>query len=242
MSDVQPTPASPEPETERKIFRREIKSFVRREGRITTSQQEALDTLWPRYGLDAPKHPYDLSVVFGRVAPVVFEIGFGAGDALLHRAHASPERDFVGVEVHRPGVGRVLNRAEKLGLTNLKVVCHDAVEVLRDWLSPGSLAEVIVEFPDPWHKSRHHKRRIIQTPFINIVASRLQAGGLLRLATDWVPYGEHMIEVLNAHPQLQNCAPDGRTVARPDTRPVTRFEARGERLGHEVFDLLYQLR
>ena len=220
-------------------FRREIKSFVRREGRITTSQQEALDTLWPRYGLDGPFVPAE---VFGREAPVAFEIGFGAGDALLFRAEREPGRDFIGVEVHRPGVGRVLNRAAKLGLTNLRVACHDAVEVLKDWLPEASLDEVIIEFPDPWHKSRHHKRRLIQPAFASLVATRLKPNALLRLATDWVPYGEHMIEVLNAHPEFTNTAADGRTVARPESRPITRFEARGERLGHEVFDLLYTRR
>lgn len=164
--------------------RREIKSFVRREGRITTSQKEALELLWPRYGLDAPAAPpLDMPVLFGRIAPVVFEIGFGAGEALLARAAQAPEKDFIGVEVHRPGVGRVLNRAEKLGLNNLRVACHDAVHVLRDWCAPQSLDELILEFPDPWHKTRHHKRRIVQPPFVALVASRLRQGGLFRLAT-----------------------------------------------------------
>jgi tRNA (guanine-N7-)-methyltransferase len=218
--------------------RREIKSFVRREGRITPSQLEALDTLWPRYGLDAPAagSVVDLATLFGRHAPVVFEIGFGAGDALLFRAEREPERDFIGVEVHRPGVGRVLNRAEKLGLNNLRVASHDAVEVLRDWLAPQSLEELILEFPDPWHKKRHHKRRIVQPAFLGLVASRLKPGGLFRLATDWAPYAEHMQEVFAGSPQFS-----GGVVPRPDSRPITRFEARGERLGHEVCDLSYRL-
>ena len=219
--------------------RREIKSFVRREGRITTSQKEALASLWPRYGLDAPAAgaALDLSVLFGRKAPVVFEIGFGAGDALLFRAERSPEQDFIGVEVHRPGVGRVLNRAEKLGLHNLRVASHDAVEVLRDWLAPSSLDELILEFPDPWHKSRHHKRRIVQPAFAALVASRLKPGGMFRLATDWAPYAEHMREVLDASADFS-----GGEVPRPDSRPITRFEARGERLGHAMCDLLYRRR
>lgn len=218
--------------------RREIKSFVRREGRITSSQQQALDTLWPHYGLDAPAAgTLDLPALFGRVAPVVFEIGFGAGDALLFRAERAPECDFIGVEVHRPGVGRVLHRAEKLGLTNLRVACHDAVEVLRDWLPPASLDELILEFPDPWHKKRHHKRRIVQPAFAALVASRLAPGGRFRLATDWVPYAEHLREVLDASPDFT-----GGEVERPDTRPITRFEARGERLGHAMCDLLYRRR
>ncbi len=234
---------SPEPEAEKKpLFRREIKSFVRREGRITSSQQEALENLWPRYGLDAPAAPLDLALLFRRAAPVVFEIGFGAGDALLSRAEAAPEKNFIGVEVHRPGVGRVLNRAEKLGLNNLRVACHDAVEVLRDWLPVACLDEVIIEFPDPWHKSRHHKRRIVQPAFATLLATRLKPGGLLRLATDWQPYGEYMLEVLNDHTAFANTAAGGGIVARPDSRPVTRFEARGERLGHAVCDLLYRRR
>lgn len=219
--------------------RREIKSFVRREGRITSSQKDALDQLWPRYGLDAPVSgtTLDLAALFGRSAPVVFEIGFGAGDALLFRAERAPEQNFIGVEVHRPGVGRVLNRAEKLGLKNLRVASHDAVEVLRDWLSPESLDELILEFPDPWHKTRHHKRRIVQPAFTALVASRLKPGGLFRLATDWAPYAEHMREVLDVAPDFH-----GGEVARPDSRPITRFEARGERLGHVMCDLLYRRR
>lgn len=218
--------------------RREIKSFVRREGRITTSQQAALDTLWPRYGLDAPAAgTLNLPALFGRTAPVVFEIGFGAGDALLFRAEREPERDFIGVEVHRPGVGRVLHRAEKLGLNNLRVACRDAVEVLRDWLAPESLDELILEFPDPWHKKRHHKRRIVQPAFVALVASRLAPDGRFRLATDWVPYAEHMREVLDAAADLS-----GGEVPRPESRPITRFEARGERLGHAMCDLLYRRR
>lgn len=219
--------------------RREIKSFVRREGRITTSQKEALENGWPRYGLDAPAASarLDLPALFGRVAPVVFEIGFGAGDALLFRAERAPEQDFIGVEVHRPGVGRVLNRAEKLGLNNLRVSSDDAVVVLRDWLAPESLDELILEFPDPWHKTRHHKRRIVQPGFAALVASRLKPGGLFRLATDWVPYAEHMREVLDAAADFT-----GGEVPRPDTRPITRFEARGERLGHAMCDLSYRRR
>lgn len=219
--------------------RREIRSFVRREGRITSSQKDALENLWPRYGMDAPAQgsTLDLSALFGRTAPVVFEIGFGAGDALLFRAERAPGQNFIGVEVHRPGVGRVLNRAEKLGLGNLRVASHDAVEVLRDWLAPESLDELILEFPDPWHKSRHHKRRIVQPAFAALVASRLKPGGLFRLATDWVPYAEHMREVLGASADFE-----GGEVARPESRPITRFEARGERLGHAMCDLLYRRR
>lgn len=234
------TEAEIAPEIEKAApYRREIKSFVRREGRMTDSQKESLERLWPRYGLDAPApgQRLDLDAVYGRAAPKVFEIGFGAGDALLFRAERAPERDYLGVEVHRPGVGRVLNRADKAGLGNLRVACHDAVEVLRDWLAPESLDELILEFPDPWHKTRHHKRRIVQPAFASLVASRLKPGGLFRLATDWVPYAEHMREVLDAAPEFE-----GGPVPRPDSRPITRFEARGERLGHVVTDFCYRRR
>ncbi len=226
-------------DTDTPTARREIKSFVRRAGRITTSQKDALATLWPRYGVDAPLAggQHDLTSLFGRSAATVFELGFGAGEALLARAAQSPEQNFIGVEVHRPGVGRVLNRAETAGLNNLRVICHDAVEVLRDWLAPESLDELILEFPDPWHKARHNKRRIVQPAFVALVASRLKAGGLFRLATDWAPYAEHMREVLDVAPDFA-----GGAVLRPDSRPITRFEARGERLGHVVTDLLYRRR
>ncbi|HUR39549.1 MAG TPA: tRNA (guanosine(46)-N7)-methyltransferase TrmB [Verrucomicrobiae bacterium] len=223
---------------------REIRSFVRREGRMTESQKRALEDLWPKYGVEAPAefrgHESFLRSVFGRDAPVAMEIGFGNGDHLLARAQAEPQRDFFGVEVHRPGVGRVLNRAHAAGLSNLRVAAHDAVEVLRDWLPEASLAEVIVYFPDPWHKKRHHKRRIVQPAFAALVASRLVAGGLFKLATDWAPYAEHMRATLDVAPPFENCAGAAGFMPRPDERPLTRFEARGQRLGHDVFDLAYR--
>lgn len=221
---------------------REIRSFVRREGRMTDSQKRAIEDLWPRYGVDPPgSRPRPLlRELFGRDAPVVLEIGFGNGEHLLARAQAEPEKDFLGVEVHRPGVGRVLNRAEAAGLRNLRVACHDAVEVLRDWLPERALAEIVVYFPDPWPKKRHHKRRLVQPAFAQLAASRLAEGGLLKLATDWADYARHMREVLDAEPLLRNTAAAAGFVARPAERPTTRFEARGQRLGHEVFDLVYR--
>lgn len=227
-------------EPEAAPLRREIRSFVRREGRMTDSQKRALDELWPRYGLDLPAAPLRLAEAFGREAPVVLEIGFGNGEHLLARAAAEPARDFVGVEVHRPGVGRVLNRAQAAGIGNLRVACHDAVEVLRDWLPARALAEIVVYFPDPWPKKRHHKRRLVQPAFAQLAASRLAPGGLLKLATDWADYARHMREVLDAEPALQNAAGAAGYVPRPDERPPTRFELRGQRLGHEVFDLVYR--
>lgn len=220
--------------------RRVVRSFVRREGRLTPAQSRALEALWPRFGLEAPAAPLDLSAAFGRAAPVAIEIGFGNGDHLLHLAQARPDWNVLGVEVHRPGVGRVLARAQAAGLANLRVACHDAVEVLRDWLREGALDEALIYFPDPWPKKRHHKRRLVQPDFARLVASRLKPGGALRLATDWASYAEHMLAVLNAEPLLRNGAPDGGCIPRPPQRPVTKFEARGEKLGHAVFDLEYR--
>ncbi|TXH04593.1 MAG: tRNA (guanosine(46)-N7)-methyltransferase TrmB [Nevskiaceae bacterium] len=219
---------------------RRIRSFVRREGRMTDGQKTALERLWPRYGLDAPAAPCDLAQVFGRSAPVVFEIGFGNGDHLLARAQSEPQHDFIGVEVHRPGVGRLLHNAEKAGLNNLRAACHDAVEVLEHWIVDGALHEAVIYFPDPWHKKRHNKRRLVQPAFVDLLARKIHSGGRLLLATDWAPYAAHMLEVLNAAPGFVNVASDGRYVPRHPTRPKTRFEARGERLGHEVFDLEFR--
>jgi tRNA (guanine-N7-)-methyltransferase len=221
-------------------FRREIKSFVKREGRMTEAQKRAFETLWPRYGIDFSGQPLVLPALFGRAAPVVLEIGFGNGEHLLARAAAEPQHDFIGVEVHRPGVGRVLHRAEAAGLTNLRVVSHDAVEVLRDGIADGALTQVVIQFPDPWHKKRHHKRRLIQPAFAQLLARKLRQGGVLQLATDWADYADHMLAVLNAEPSLHNDAADGRFVPRPATRLKTRFESRGERLGHAVFDLQFR--
>jgi tRNA (guanine-N7-)-methyltransferase len=219
--------------------RREIRSFVRREGRMTDSQRRALEELWPRYGIEPPAATLDLASAFGRAAPVVLEIGFGDGAHLLARAAAEPGKNFFGVEVHRPGVGRVLNRVAAAALGNVRVATVDAVEVLRDWISPGALAEIVIYFPDPWPKKRHHKRRLVQPVFVALAASRLAHGGLLRLATDWAPYAEHMRLTLDAEAALRNTATDGPWVARPGERPPTRFETRGQRLGHAVFDLGY---
>jgi len=216
--------------------RREVRSFVRREGRMTVAQKRALAELWPRFGLDGTASRLKpLQQVFGREAPVVMEIGFGNGEHLLARAQAEPDKDFLGVEVHRPGVGRVLARAAAADLRNVRVACHDAVEVLRDWLPERSLAEILVYFPDPWPKKRHHKRRLVSPAFATLAASRLVAGGLLKLATDWAHYAGQMRAVLDAEPALA-----GGIVPRPADRPLTHFEKRGMKLGHAVFDLVYR--
>ncbi|OOG23977.1 tRNA (guanosine(46)-N7)-methyltransferase TrmB [Thioalkalivibrio denitrificans] len=225
MSKPGPTPHRP------------IRSFVRREGRLTPGQQRALETLWPRYGIDFSEEPLDLAAIFGRSAPVTLEIGFGNGESLAQMAEAAPERDFLGIEVHRPGVGRLLARIEALGLTNLRVMCHDAVEVLEHRIAPGCLDTVQIFFPDPWHKKRHHKRRLIQPAFVALLATRLRSGGTLHLATDWEDYARHMLDVLNASPEFRNTA-DG-FAPRPPHRPLTKFEQRGQTRGHGVWDLIF---
>jgi len=219
---------------------REIRSFVLREGRLTPSQERAMQELWPKYGVDYAGAPRDLHALFGRSAPLVLEIGFGNGDALLQTAAADPARDYLGIEVHMPGVGRVLAGIERAGLRNVRVYRFDAIEVLRNEIAAGSLDEVRIWFPDPWHKKRHHKRRLVNAENAALIAERLRPGGLLHLATDWAPYAEHMWDVLDVQPLLRNRAGPRGASPKPDWRPLTRFEQRGVGLGHEVFDLLYE--
>src|SRR5690348_1660630 len=203
---------------------RSIRSFVTRSGRITEAQQRALDELWPKYGVEFAPRALDLDGLFGRRAPRVVEIGFGNGENLAALATAHPERDYLGIEVHRPGVGRLMLAAEHAQLTNLRIACHDAVEVLEQQIAAAALDEVLILFPDPWHKKRHHKRRLIQPGFVALVASRLQPGGILRLATDWEHYAQQMLEVLGANPSLTNLSADNAFIERPTERIVTRFE------------------
>jgi len=217
---------------------RPIRSFVLRAGRMGPGQQRALQALGPRFVLPFQAQPLDLAKTFGRSAPTVLEIGFGMGDATAQVAAASPGTDFIGIEVHQPGVGALLKRIGELGLSNLRLVQHDAVEVLKHMLPPDSLAGVHIWFPDPWHKKRHHKRRLIQREFVTLLASRLAPGGHLHCATDWQPYAEQMLQVLSAEPLLRNAALG--FAPKPDARPLTKFEARGLKLGHGVWDLLFQ--
>jgi tRNA (guanine-N7-)-methyltransferase len=211
--------------------RQSIRSFVLRAGRITPAQRRALAELLPRRGIPFAPGLLDFDAVFGRRAPRVMEIGFGDGAQLLELAAGAPGTDFIGVEVHPPGVGRCLLGIEARGLANVRVIMHDAVEVLATQVAPASLDEVLLYFPDPWPKKRHHKRRIVQPAFVALVADRLKPGGWFRLATDWAPYAGWMREVLHAEPRLADAAGD----AAP--RSETRFESRGRRLGHPVFDL-----
>ena len=219
---------------------RSIRSFVTRTGRLTEAQERALEVLWPKYGVEFAPAPLNLNTLFGRQAPRGVEIGFGNGDNLAKMAAAHPERDYLGVEVHRPGVGRLLLALEEGQLSNVRLICHDAVEVLAQQIAQQSLDEVIILFPDPWPKKRHHKRRLVQSAFVELVTGRLAPGGLLRMATDWQPYAEEMLATLQANPRLQNLAADGRYIPRPVDRSATRFEKRGERLGHDVWDLAFR--
>jgi len=219
---------------------RSVRSFVLRAGRATAGQQRALTQLWPKYGVEFSPAALDLPTLFGRAAPRMLEIGFGAGEALLEFASAHPEIDCIGVEVHRPGVGRLLLGAEAATLSNLRVICHDAVEVLQHQLPPASIALVHIFFPDPWPKKRHHKRRLIQPAFVELLATVIAPGGTLRLATDWEPYAQHMREVIDASSAFANIAADAGFVARSAERTLTRFERRGQRLGHGVWDLEYR--
>lgn len=219
---------------------RRIRSFVLRTGRMTEGQKRAYNFHWPSKGLELSDGLLDFEQVFDRQAPVVFEIGFGMGDSLAAMALNAPEQNFIGVEVHRPGVGRLMHLIDEAGLQNLRAFCDDAVEVLDRCIADGSLSRVQVYFPDPWHKKRHHKRRLIQPEFVQLLRSKLKVGGILHLATDWENYAEHMMEVMSAAEGYQNQAGVGQYSLRPDFRPVTKFEKRGERLGHGVWDLLFE--
>jgi tRNA (guanine-N7-)-methyltransferase len=219
---------------------RKVRSFVLREGRLTPAQERALAELWPHYGIDNAHTPIDLPATFGRDAPVIVEIGFGSGDTLAHMAREAPETSFIGIEVHRPGVGHLLNLLDEQSIDNVRVVCADAVQVLTERIGDGQLAGLRLYFPDPWPKKRHHKRRIIQPPFVGLLAQKMADGGILHLATDWAPYAEHMLGVLRAESRFVNRSPSGDTYPKPDWRPATKYEQRGERLGHRVFDLVFQ--
>jgi tRNA (guanine-N7-)-methyltransferase len=214
-----------------------IRSYVLRQGRFSRGQQRAYAELLPKYGLPYRREALDFRGIFGREAPVVAEIGFGMGETTASIASGNPGNDYLAIEVHAPGVGSLLRQIEAASIANVRIVQHDAVEVLRDMVPSASLAAIHVFFPDPWPKKRHHKRRLLQPDFVALAASRLVAGGLLHVATDWQEYAEHVLAVLSASPGLRNTA-DG-FAARPPWRPETKFERRGRSLGHGVWDLLF---
>ncbi|MBE5682594.1 tRNA (guanosine(46)-N7)-methyltransferase TrmB [Pantoea agglomerans] len=219
---------------------RRIRSFVRRQGRLTKGQQQALDTLWPVMGVEYQPEPVDLTALFGREAPVTLEIGFGMGASLVTMAQNTPQQNFLGIEVHAPGVGACLAAAKEADVQNLRVMCHDAVEVLEKMIPDNSLRMVQLFFPDPWHKARHNKRRIVQVPFAELVMRKLKLGGVFHMATDWEAYAEHMLEVMNSIDGYRNQSEQQNYVPRPETRPLTKFEQRGQRLGHGVWDLMFE--
>lgn len=225
---------------EKNPLHRPIRSFVMRAGRMTSGQTRALEDLWPRHGVEYSPAALDLRSLFGRDAARTLEIGFGNGEHLASLAATHPERDYFGIEVHRPGVGHLLMLAEARGLANLRISEHDAVEVLREQIPAASIDEVLVLFPDPWHKKRHHKRRLIQPPFVELIASRLKPGGVFRLATDWEDYALQMLEVLRGSTSFSNLSASGDWIPRPEERAPTRFEKRGARLGHGVWDLAFR--
>lgn len=238
------TPEEPASSAEAAAHPRRIRSFVVRAGRMGTGQVRALQDLGPRFVLPYQAEPPDWAQVFGREAPRILEIGFGMGQATAAIARARAEVDFIGVEVHEPGVGALLKLIGEGELGNIRILQHDAVEVLEHMITPGSLAGVHVFFPDPWHKKRHHKRRLIQPPLVRLLASRLATGAVLHCATDWEPYAQQMLEVLSHEPSLGNTvgAEHGGYAPRPDYRPLTKFEQRGIRLGHGVWDLVFTKR
>lgn len=239
MPKHSPHPNPPPPAGEGEKYRRAIRSFVLREGRITPAQQRAFAEHWARFGCDYAGAPLDLDALFGRAAPRVLEIGFGNGEALAWSSEHDPQRDFLGIEVHRPGVGRLMNALAAVDARNVRLWNHDAVEVLQNEIAPGALDEVRIWFPDPWHKKRHHKRRLIQPAFAALLATRVKTGGLLHLATDWPEYAAHMRDVLATQAGWRLRAGASGESRRPPWRIETRFERRGLKLGHPVTDLLY---
>jgi tRNA (guanine-N7-)-methyltransferase len=240
---MQDTPEGGEAQERPRLTTRSIRSFVLRQGRMSPAQTQALETLLPVYGIPYREEPLDFTRAFGRDAPTILEIGFGMGETSARIAGAMPEKNFLGLEVHAPGVGALLKLVAANELKNVRVIQHDAVEVAQHMIAPDSLAGIHVFFPDPWPKARHHKRRLIQPEFVRLLASRLMPGGYLHCATDWEHYAQQMLEVLSAEPQLANsvdraASPDG-YAPRPPYRPVTKFENRGLKLGHGVWDVVF---
>jgi len=220
------------------IKKRPIRSFVLRQGRLTAAQERALETGMPLFGIPFVQQPIGLDEVFGgAVSRKILEIGFGMGETTAHIAENHPDWDILGIEVHTPGVGSLLKQVSERGLTNVRIIQHDAVEVLKHMVADGSLDGVHIFFPDPWHKKRHHKRRLIQREFVKLLSSKLKPGGYLHVATDWQEYAEWILEILQAEPQLENTATD--YAPKPDYRPLTKFEKRGLNLGHGVWDIIF---
>lgn len=220
-------------------YLRKVRSFVLRTGRLSDYQRDMMNNNWAALGLDYQPTAFDFAAIFGNHNPVVLEIGFGMGRSLVEMAAQNPDRNYIGIEVHTPGVGACMAYAVEKGVKNLRVICHDATEILRDSIAPQSLGGLQLYFPDPWQKAKHHKRRIVQPAFIEALLSKLAANGFIHMATDWENYAEHMLEVLRQFPQLQNQSQTNDFIPRPDFRPLTKFEERGQKLGHGVWDLYF---
>jgi len=218
---------------------RTIRSFVRREGRMTKAQRRALMELWPHYGIETAS-PIDFAAAFGRPAPVMLEIGFGNGEVLSAMAAAFPQNNYLGIEVHRPGIGNLLQRLERQRLPNVRLICDDAKPVLQERIPDASVDAVYLFFPDPWPKTRHHKRRLVQADFARLLRQKLKPGGCFHIATDWEDYARHILQVLSQAEGFENTAGPGRYAPRPDYRLLTKFERRGRRLGHAVYDLIFR--
>ncbi len=222
------------------VQRRAVRSFVLRGGRLTEGQRRALDELWPRYGIESATGVLDFPGLFGNRNPVILDIGFGNGESTWQMARVNPDENFLGVEVHRPGVGHLLLNLAAYHLGNVRIACTDAVEFLQAQVPDDSLAGVSLYFPDPWPKKRHHKRRIVQRDFVTLLGRRIRPGGILHMASDWAPYAEHMLRVMDACAVFENCAPSGGFYPRPVWRALTKYETRGQRLGHRVHDLIFR--
>ncbi|EQA09009.1 tRNA (guanosine(46)-N7)-methyltransferase TrmB [Glaesserella parasuis] len=221
-------------------YLRKVRSFVLRTGRLSDYQRDMMNNNWENLGLDYQNTPFDFEAIFGNGNPVVLEIGFGMGRSLVEMAEQNPDRNYIGIEVHTPGVGACIAYALEKGIKNLRVICHDATEILRDSIADGSLGGLQLYFPDPWQKAKHHKRRIVQPEFVTRVLTKLSPNGFIHFATDWENYAEHMLEVLRQFDaSLQNTSETNDFIPRPDFRPLTKFEERGHKLGHSVWDLYF---
>jgi len=221
------------------LIKRKIRSFVRREGRMTTGQTLAYQSMMPLYGVGYKKQALDFKNLFGNSSPVSIEVGFGMGASLVEQAYRYPECNFLGIEVHRPGVGSLLVKVKELELTNVRVISHDAVEVLSDMIADSSIELLQLFFPDPWHKRKHHKRRIVNSEFVQLLHKKIKNGGHFHMATDWQDYAKHMLSVMQASQGWKNCSETNDYIPRPDDRPITKFQKRGEGLGHGNWDLMF---
>jgi tRNA (guanine-N(7)-)-methyltransferase len=225
--------------TEDGRYKRKVRSFVLRTGRLSEFQRQTMNDNWAAYGLEHQTEPFDFPTIYGNTNPIILEIGFGMGKSLVEMALQNPDKNYLGIEVHTPGVGACLAYAVEKHVKNLRIICHDATEILRDSIADNSLGGLQLFFPDPWHKAKHHKRRIVQPHFVETIYQKLQPNGFIHFATDWQNYAEQMLDVLKSAVGLHNVSPTNDYIPRPDFRPLTKFEQRGHKLGHGVWDLYF---